>query len=401
MNICNPQKFTPLESLWSKWLPVAFLFMQYFGIAKLTIGMSICFFYSVICLLRYGKGNVFSPLIIYTAYFFFYTIYITLISRLSITPWFYVIFYRYSISIFIVTIISQHLDRTLLYKTWKLLAIIVCLAVIYQAFQIYVLHETVSTISLFPKLSEGQPDEAWEQEGSRPVAFFTEPSAIVAFLLPVLFLALGRKEMLFSFFLTLCILLTTSTSGIIVSLILWGVYYADAPIAQRRRYFFFILFVVLLFFLLPVFQTALDKLNLELSGESSNAFSRVYSGWLLYAHLDLKSQIFGIPDYDYSNFIRQNAAIFADFVSQTRMDNEEVSFFFNTAQHIFLRSGLVGGILYVYMLFKLFKATDKEVRPFFYCVIAMMFFELNFFFHNFFVIQYILLLSYSKQYKRY
>ena len=393
----NTRKFSSFETIWSKCLPIAFLFIQYSGVAKLSICYGLCLIYAVLCLFRYGKGKVFKPLLLYTIYFFGYALFVTFAYYGKPNTWLYVIIYRYSVSILCVLIISQHLDRDALYKTWKWIGLIVGIVIIFQAFQIYVLHQQISTIQLIPGQSGGQMSDVWGVS-SRPVAFFTEPSMVIAFLLPLLFLAISKRDHKFAIYLSVCMLLTMSTSGLVVLFILWGIfiYHSNLSKSIKIRYFLIVLLCIVAFFTLPVFQNSVDKLNLELSGESSNAFGRVYSGWLLYAHLDFNSQLFGIPDTDYNGFIRDHAGIFADYVSQSRMEDGEAGFFFNTAQHIFLRSGIIGALLFIYMLFKIFKNTDRTIFPYFICVIALMFFELNFFYHNTFLIQYIVLLSYMK-----
>lgn len=396
MESLNTRSFASLETFWSKYLPIAFLLIQYAGFAKLTVCFDYCLVYSVICLFKFRNKQTCKPLLVYTAYFFGYTVFCVAFYHLHIVNWFYVILYRYSISILVVIIISQHLDREALYKTWKWVAIVVGLAVIYQTFQIFVLHQQVSTIQLIPGQTGGQLEDVWSRDINRPVAFFTEPSMVIAFLAPILYLSLQKKETKFSIFITICMALSLSTSGLIVIAILWGVYLYNSDISKglKIRYVFIALLGVVAFFTLPVFQSSVDKLFFELSGDSGNAFGRLYSGWYVYANLDRTSQLFGIPDYDYNSFIRQNAVVLAEFVSQTRMANDEMSFFFNTAQHIFLRTGLIGAILYGALVLYLFKNTDKKVRPYLYCVVAMMFFEFNYFCHNTFIMQYIIILSF-------
>lgn len=399
MESLNTRSFTSLETFWSKYLPIAFLLVQYAGFAKLSLCFDYCLIYSIICLLKFRDNQNFKPLLAYTGYFFGYTIFCVIFYNLPIVNLFYVIIYRYSITILTVIIISQHLDREALYKTWKWVAILVGIAVLYQTFQIYVLHQQVSTIQLIPGQTGGQLEDVWSRYLNRPVAFFTEPAMVVSFLSPILFLSLIRNDNRFAVFLTISIVLTLSTSGLVILAILWGsyLYYHDIPRKNKISYLAAGIVAIVLFFTLPIFQASVEKLSFELSGDSGNAFGRLYSGWYVFQNLDIMDKIFGIPNYDYDSFIRERAGIFANFVSQVRMADDSTSFFFNTAQHVFLRTGVVGAFIYAIMLFSIYKESSKAARAYIFCVIGMMFFEFNYFYHNTFIIQYIVLLSFVEK----
>ena len=390
------EKKTAFETKWSAFLPIAFFFIGYNGPLKLTLGTFICLVYALLCVAKFGIGRIFKPLVAYTAYLCCYFVYCALADAKPVDNLLYVTLYRYPATVFIVMVVSQHIDLNAMYKTWKVLSLIVCAALLVQVVQIHVLHQTVSTIILIPGQSGGQLVDIWGREINRPVTFFTEPSMEVAFLAPMLFFSLIKEEKKLAYFLSICILLTTSTSGLVVLAIIWGIqlFHSDIPRHQKIRYAFVALTGVVLFFTLPVFQSSVEKLQLELSGESSNAFSRVFSGWMLYENLDTTSQIFGLPDYNFTRFIKANAGIFGEFVSQSRMADENASFFFNTAQHVMLRSGIIGGALYAYMLMKMYRGLDKFALPYFMVIVVSMFFELSFLSHNAFVMQYIILLSF-------
>ena len=398
MESLNTRSFSAFETAWSKYLPIAFLFLQYEAFAYLSICYVFCLLYSLLCINKYGTGEKFTPILTYTCYFLGYLIIITFLYGKFETS-LLVYLYRYAITIFIIVIISQHVDKDAMYKTWKWLGVIVGVAIIIQSIQVHVLHQQITTIPLLPGYGSGRITDFWTFESSRPRAFFSEPSMTIAFLTPVLFWALSKKETIYCLFISLCILLTTSTSGLIVLLILWGSHVYFSRMKRSQKILYAIIFALLsaAFFSMSIFNDSVEKLNLELSGDSSNFFGRVLSGWLLYGHLDLNTQIFGIPNVDYTQFIRDHAGAFSAYVSQTTMLDEERNFFFNTAQHVFLRSGLVGAILYLYMLNKLYKAAGNIILPYFICVVAMMFFELNFFYHNCFIIQYTVLLSYIRK----
>lgn len=390
------EKKTAFETKWSAFLPIAFFFIGYNGPLKLTLGTFICLVYAMLCIAKYGIGHIFKPLVIYTAYLCCYFLYCAYFGSAQVENLLFVTLFRYPITTLIVMVVSQHIDFNAMYKTWKVLSLIVCAVLLVQVVQIHVLHQTVSTIVLIPGQSGGQLVDVWGREINRPVTFFTEPAMEVAFLAPMLFFSLIKEEKKLAYFLSICILLTTSTTGLVVLAIIWGIqlFNSEIPRSQKLKYAFVALIGVLLFFTLPVFHSSVEKLQLELSGESSNAFSRVYSGWMLYENLDMNGQIFGLPDFNFTRYIKMHGGMYGEFVSQSRMADEDASFFFNTAQHVMLRSGIIGGVLYSYMLLKLYKGLDKIAFPYFMVIVVSMFFELSFFSHNAFVMQYIILLSF-------
>ena len=57
-------------------------------------------------------------------------------------------------------------------------------------------------------------------------------------------------------------------------------------------------------------------------------------------------------------------------------------------------TGIVGAILYVWMLIQLWKSTSKNIKPYLAVIIVSMFFASNFFTNGMFVLQYIVILSY-------
>lgn len=127
-----------------------------------------------------------------------------------------------------------------------------------------------------------------------------------------------------------------------------------------------------------------------MSGESSNMNTRMLRGWFIYAVLDTRSQLLGISDYDIASFIYGNAS---EFTWQTGYED---NFYLNTAQRIFIQTGAVGAVLYVWMLIRLWKSTDKIVHPYLAFVIVSMFFGSEFYISGLFVMQFIVLLAYLK-----
>ncbi len=98
----------------------------------------------------------------------------------------------------------------------------------------------------------------------------------------------------------------------------------------------------------------------------------------------------GIPDIDLTNFALNRAT---EFVNAGVFYGAEV--YTNAAQKVFLYSGFIGAGVYIWMLIKLYRSLEKGAKPFFWSVIALMFFSSNFYISGLFVMQFVFLLSYS------
>lgn len=395
VNSINSRAFSKTESRWSFFLPFAFLLVQY-GYGLGNIMLTYCILFTGYCLLKYSEFPRFKPLSLYTIWYvliLFGTVFIFGHSA-NLGYWFRLI--QILVSGYCVTIIAKHLDKESLYRCWKVLGLIVCAVVAFQFFQIYVLHQAVLPIKLLPVRSEELLRlENWTKLSERPVAFFTEPAMVVAFLTPVLLFAQQKKEWFVSIIVSAAILLSGSTSGVIALAIMWGGSLFSYKLSRTTRFFLILLFVASVFVFLnsSIFVSSVDKINYELSGESSNMAARTLRGWWVYSVLDIRSQLFGISDYDITSFVYGNAS---EFTWQTRYED---SFYLNTAQRILIQTGVVGALIYLWMLVKVWLNTSKLVRPYLAVVIVSMFFASNFFNSGMFVMQFIVLLSYLKTFE--
>ena len=386
----NNRAFTKGESQLSFILPIACLFVQYaYGLGNIML--TYCILFSGYCVFKFSEFPRFKPLSVYSLWYVAILLSTVLIyGHVADRPYFMQLI-RIIISGYCVTIIAKHLDKEALYRCWKVVGLIVCAVVAFQFFQIYVLHHSVQTIRLLPVSSEQLMRlDNWTESFERPVAFFTEPAMVVAFLTPVLLFAQQKQEWVVAIIVSVAILLSGSTSGVIALAIMWGTMVLSYRFSKTTRFVFVLLFIAAVFVFLnsSIFGSSLEKINYELSGESGNMNVRMLRGWMVYAVLDTRFQLLGITDYDLSAFIYQYAP---EFTWQT---GYEEHFYLNTAQRILIQTGVVGAILYIWMLIKLWLSTTKAVKPYLTVVIVSMFFASNFFNNGLFVLQYIVLLSY-------
>lgn len=394
-NSLNCRKYTAEEKGWSFFLPFAFLLSQYgYGLGGMMITYFILFAgYFVI---KYSDFPVFKPLSVYTLWYVAVLLGTVVIYGHAVNiPY---VFHLIQILIvgYAVTIIAKHVDKESLYRCWKVLGLIVCLVVFYQFVQIFVLGHSVLPIRLLPVRAQDLAlQENWTNPSDRPVAFFTEPAMVIAFLTPVLLFAQQNKEYFVAIVVSTAILLTGSTSGVVALLIMWGYYLLNIKLSKTVKFLMIVLSVaaVFAFINMDIFSSSVEKINYELSGDSGNMSMRMLRGWWLYAVLDTRSQLFGISDYDIISYVSSYAP---ELMLQTRT---ETAFYLNTAQRILILTGAVGAVIYIWMLIKLWISTNKVVKPYLVYVIVSMFFASNFYINGLFGMQFIVLLSYLTKFE--
>ena len=391
----NNRSFTRRESVWSFFLPIAILLVQY-GYGLGNIMLTYCILYAGYCVVRYQEFPVFRPLSVYTLWYVFILLCTVLFGGHSANRVYMYHLIRILISGYCVAIIAKHLDKESLYRCWKIVGLIVCAVVAYQFFQTFFLKQSVLPIRLLPVRSEDLlRNENWITLSNRPVAFFTEPAMVVAFLTPVLLFAQQKKEWLVTIIVSIAILLSGSTSGVIALVVMWGISLVNYRTSNTYKFFMVLLLIVAVFAFLNLsyFSDSLEKFTFELSGESTNMNTRTWRGWWIYGVLDTRSKLFGISDYNVASYVYKYAG---EFTWQT---GYEENFYLNTAQRILIQTGIVGAVLYTWMLIKLWISTNKAVRPYLAVVIISMFFASNFYMHGMFIMQFIVLLSYLKRYE--
>jgi hypothetical protein len=292
-----------------------------------------------------------------------------------------------------VPIIAEHIDKDALYKCWKFLGMLTGIVIVYQFIQITFLHHYAHAINVLPLTSADiEACNNWIADSNRPIAFFTEPAAVVSFLTPLLALAQQKRDLLTSISVSIFILLTASTSGLIVLIIMWSIALSQIKFTFLTYVLVFSFSAVILYLFLAtdLFGTSVEKILYETSGESSNMYVRVIMGWNIFFNLDVRSMLMGIPDIDLTNFALNHAP---EYVNAMVLWGDNI--YTNSAQKVFLFSGFLGASVYIWMLSKLYKTLEKGAKPFFWSVIALMFFSSNFYISGLFVMQFIFLLSYS------
>lgn len=176
-------------------------------------------------------------------------------------------------------------------KCYEVAALIVAVTVLLQSYQAFVLGQQTPPIRILPMAS----DENWAMTSNRPCSFFSEPQALVSWLAPLLFVegVNGRYGKMFG--VSLVMLLSGSTMGVVVVCFAWVLFIVKGDSSAQVKFLLLIVLVVLAaaYLNLPVFETGRDKL--ASSGvEKFSDYLRLQKSIDIYVALPLLNQIFGI-----------------------------------------------------------------------------------------------------------
>ncbi len=254
----------------------------------------------------------------------------------------------YTVQFLLIFIIcGNDFDENVLYKWWKIAGTIFGLGMVYHVIQIVGLGNTVTPISIIP----GYLMRSDALEGSwRPTSFFAEPAAYVTSMMPLLFLALKRKDLKWAIVSTFLIVMSTSTVGVVLVTVLWVAF-----ILLEKKSFkltltvlFFIAVFLLLFMKLPIFTTTLQKVEEVTQGESTWG-SRVQApfelvGTMKPLELPFGADIIEPRQYAYQNIDRIKSGTM--LMSFLILDDDAM--FLNTYASLIFRYGIVGLALFLY-----------------------------------------------------
>lgn len=201
-----------------------------------------------------------------------------------------------------------------------------------------------------------------ENYSIRPSSFFMEPAAFVAFMYAPLAFSLIEKKFIWTFIIVLANFLTTSTTGILISFILLGVYVFSQKVSFKVRLLVIALGAMLLFSLTNFagFQSGVSKLEETNTGTNI----RLAQGPYIVSTMEQNEYIFGATYHDAYAYCLAGRAPMAVFYTE--------SVFMSTFWNIILHYGVIGLMLYLLFYYRFYKR-NRATRPLIFCLLATMF----------------------------
>lgn len=378
MTTVNRSKVTLLEII----VPSFYILAQY-QIANISLGTILAFTVLMINIVNKKVLNFYKPIFILTGYMLAHDI-LKLIfcmnSSFPINTW----IERIIFIGFLACCINQ-INEENLYKVWCIWGYVAMAGLIYHAILVYGLGQNVQMIRILPFTSDSI---SFINAYTRPRSIFLEPAAYVTWILPLLYMTLKRYKYILAAVITITILLSTSTTGLVMSIVLWGVYLFKSDNINRKKKIALIILVAIvtvLFIKLPIFQATIFKA----SNTDFSSNLRITSGFEIYKDADLSVQLFGISQGSTEQYFREDVA---DLSKYNMSSNAHWLGFVNALARALLTYGILGGILYIYIFYRLFRSGSKEVYPYLLiCFLSI--FGQSVFFNLFFVMQFAVLLG--------
>lgn len=265
---------------------------------------------------------------------------------------------EYSLTfVFVFFICNTVIDEKKLYIAWKIAGLFYVVGLLYHAVMIYILGRSVSPLSIIPGYSL--------LEGSvfRPVSFFSEPAAFVNAIIPLLFLALKKNDYKWAIIVTLSIFLSTSSVGVVLSLVLWvSFFWVKRKLIKGKTFIVFVLlFIIIAYLYMDIFAESLNKLELVIA-QGGSFGSRVLTGFEVVSTQTPLSLIFGTNYNTAMQYVSDHVNLFVSKVTYTYWLVGYV--FMNTFSNLIFKYGIIGLALYINPLIARLLDKDYSAKPY-------------------------------------
>lgn len=249
------------------------------------------------------------------------------------------------------------LDYEKLKDSLNFVSIIAIMGLLYQWMEIYISGGT-HPIEI-PGLDMSL--ERMEKYSLRPSSFFMEPAAYVNFMLAPLALALMDRKIIWAIVLILSIFFTSSTTGLIISFIMlgvWGLMQNKKKLLIPVTLIFLGLFYSLTHF--SIFETGLEKI------QSTNIETnvRLTQGQYIVGTMELSEYVIGVPYGSPYRYCKSGRAPMVVYYGE--------NVFMPTFWQILLLYGIIGLVLYLFIYYDIYKRC-KQLLPLLVCLVATMF----------------------------
>lgn len=371
-------------SLMEIFIPLFCLINQY-EIAGLHLGLICVIAVVALYFLKYREFYLYKPLFIFFLFMIVHDFF-----RMSITGFNTGIWVERVLYLLILSSIYKKVDEENLFRVWKIIGIIVIAGIFYQSFQVYILGQSVSTINIFPFLHSNS--ENYLLGYDRPHSFFLEPAAYCTWILPLLCMCMKRKKHIWMVFISISILLSTSSTGILMTGVIW-LFYAFVSAGSDGKYFNSLMIVGVLiigigaFSNLSIFSTAFNKLtNISVTNTSNSV--RLVLGFQLFWATPLIYKVLGIPYMNVENYMRSGKVVLSKYKLSL---NLSYLGFVNAVGNCMLIYGVFGLLLYLKLYLNIWKESDLYSKCYVLtCIISI--FGQSVFWNSLFVTQFAVML---------
>tara|TARA_R110001592_G_scaffold246740_1_gene508695 strand:- start:8246 stop:9439 length:1194 start_codon:yes stop_codon:yes gene_type:complete len=265
-------------------------------------------------------------------------------------------------------VIVPNLNEKYFYKSYKIIGAIAMTIISYHSIRLFLFNVPAVPINILPVSPEDY--HFWGYfKGKRPSGLFTEPQAFCSFIAPLLILANRRGEKIFGYLITISILLSTSSMGILFVALIYGypIFNDKTKLYSKVAILLSGVFFIVLFNSLSIFEFSKDKL-FEIDVLNNIRLSR---GFVIYSNFDFIDFFLGI-DKNTKSYVLENLKL--DWVTHhVENDSEYLLGYLTSVAGTFVQFGFISGLLLLKLFFKLYKNEDKSFRLFLLVIVVLSF----------------------------
>lgn len=262
------------------------------------------------------------------------------------------------LTVFYISSLIKYFEFKRFYKNYKILAIASSTLIIFQALRLFIFRIPAVPINLLPV---AQADYSyWDFfKGERPSGFFSEPQAFCSFVIPFFIFSLYKKEFLFSAITFVAILMSTSTLGLAISMMVLGYFLFFEKNKYKGTKVLIISSIVLVFIILT-YSGLLDSTIDKAQRTPLENNIRLVRGFYIYSKFDMVDLIFGISQ-DLKTYVI--TTIKEPWVAlYTSSGNERLLGYTTSFSGLLIQFGLPSFIIYLLFLKKCFVNSSRDCR---------------------------------------
>ena len=204
------------------------------------------------------------------------------------------------------------------------------------------------------------------EEGNRPTSFYWEPAAFATYMMVPLFLALRNKKFIWSMVIIVSMFLSTSTTGITMSLFMLVCYLFTQKINIKYKA---LIVVITGAFIWSLFYTDLFSAGMDKMAQTDiESTSRTINGPSMVFNMPLNHIIMGMPAANPYDYFMSGGFYSSDIVVK------DGSIYCSTIWLVLAKYGIVGMLLFLWLYIKPMKVT-REITPFILVLFVSMFFQ--------------------------
>lgn len=369
-------------------IPLFYIINQY-EMSGVQIGPICAIFVILAYIIKYKEIYLYKPLLFLFIYMLLHDILKIFIIDFNTGLWF-----ERALYLLVLSCIYKRIDEENLFTVWKIVGIIAIAGVFYQSLQVYILGQSVSTINLLPFLQSSS--ENYLLKYNRPHSLFLEPAAYCTWILPLLCMCMKRKKYIWMILISVSILLSTSSTGILMTGVIW-LFYAFINARSEGKYVNSLMIVGILtigigaFSNLSIFSIALNKLtNISITDTSNSV--RLVLGFQLFWAAPLAYKILGIPYMNVEEYLRSGKIALNKYNLSL---NVSYLGFVNSIGNCMLMYGVFGLVLYLKLFLDIWKESDLYSKCYvLICLISV--FGQSAFWNSLFVTQFAVMLCFIK-----